>query len=153
MCLVLSKGGQLPTEPALLSCPIPQQHCPTQQVSVLPSPARLHLLTSQGWEQEQPFIPAPGMDAAAMCPSTQCLGAAVVLNSAGPAAPLQICWDGLGKPTLQSAVEVQSCLLLAWYNLRTLVGDGAPQPALYFNREGCEELTSPLRLEETTVYS
>lgn len=85
---------------------------PTQQVSVLPS----RFLPAA--EEEQPIHLCP-RDAAAMCPTAECLGAAAVLSSGGPAAPLQICWDELGKTSLQSAVQVQLYLLLAWYYLRT----------------------------------
>lgn len=140
VCLVLSKGRQLPTEPALLSCAVTQQqHCPhpagvcASKTSTLPARAE---------SRNSPFIPAPGMLQPCVswgsssaeqwwtcCPTSDLLGS-------------------VGPHHIQSAVEVQSYLLLAWYHLRTLFGAVAPQPALHFNSGGCEELTSLLRLEE-----
>lgn len=147
VCLVLSKGQQLPAEPALLSCAVTQHHCP--------HPAGLCVSIS---------LPASSWDRGAAHssqPQGCCSHVPSHRVSWGSSATEQCHWTVLHLPPLCTSLGMswarphfkvlgKSSCASSWHGTTwgLCFGDVVSQPALHFSREGWEELTT-LRLEES----
>lgn len=132
--LVLSKGWQLPTEPALLSCAVTQQHHCHYPADLFQ--AQHISLPASSWEQEQPIHPCPRM-LQPCARSLRVLGQQkcwTVMDLLPHFRSIRMSWARPHFKVLWKSSWTSSQHGTAW---GLFLGDVVPGPALFLNREGC----------------